>query len=135
MKFPLVCLICAKKSRTLIFKIPPPPIVLKIFYPPKYSQNLETPPPLPLKRRTTNFVTNICILFQYILNVVGPKIPKKRYQLQKSNIPFQTTCLAIHYLAYGNSQHDLSFTYCIGRSTVSVIIRETCEAIWDSLSE
>ena len=44
-------------------------------------------------------------------------------------------CLTIHYFAYGKSQQDLSFTYCIGRSTVSIIIRETCEAIWDSLSE
>ena len=57
--------------------------------------------------------------FQYILNVVGPKIQKKRYQLQKSNTLSERLCLSIHYLAYGNNQQDLSFTYRIGRSTVA----------------
>lgn len=73
--------------------------------------------------------------FQYILNIVGPKIQKKDTRFRKSISPSERLCLTIHYLAYGNSQQSLSFSYRLGRSTVSEIIRETCEAIWEGLNE
>jgi len=38
------------------------------------------------------------------------------------------------YLATGDGLHSISLNYRIGRSTVTLIIKETCEAIWDSLS-
>ena len=72
--------------------------------------------------------------FQYILNFVGSTIQKKKKPASEKQYLLPNDCLTIHYLAYGNSQQDLSFTYRIGRSTVS-IIHETCEAIWDSLCE
>ena len=37
------------------------------------------------------------------------------------------------YLATGNSQVSISFSYRIGRSTVCKIVRETCDALWKSL--
>ena len=60
---------------------------------------------------------------------------KKDTSFRKEISPSERLCLTIHYHAYGNSQHDLSFTYRIGRSTVSVIIREIYEAMWGNLSE
>ena len=57
-----------------------------------------------------------------------------RVQLQYSTVASERLYLTIHYLAYANSQHDLSFTHRIGRSTVLMIIRKTCKALWDSLS-
>ena len=37
-------------------------------------------------------------------------------------------------LATGDELHSISLNYRIGRSTATLIIRETCEAIWDCLS-
>ena len=37
--------------------------------------------------------------------------------------------LTLHYLAYGSSQQEVSFSYHIAKSTVSGIIRETCSSI------
>ena len=41
--------------------------------------------------------------------------------------------LTLHYLAYGSSQQEVSFSYRIAKSTVSGIIRETCSSIWEAL--
>lgn len=73
--------------------------------------------------------------FQYILNAVGPSIQKEDTRFRKAVSPSERLCLTIHFLAYGCSQQSLSFSYRLGRSTVSEIVRETCEAIWNCLSE
>jgi len=39
------------------------------------------------------------------------------------------------YLATGDRLHSISLNYRIGRSTATLIIKETCEAIWDLSSE
>ena len=49
--------------------------------------------------------------FQYILKVVGTKIQRKDTSFKKAISPSKKLGLTIHYLAYGNSQQDLSFTY------------------------
>ena len=66
--------------------------------------------------------------FRYILNVAGPKIQKKIPPSEKQ-YPIPNERLTIHYLAYGNSQQNISFTYRIGRCTFSIRNHETCEAI------
>ena len=72
--------------------------------------------------------------FQYLLNVVGPATTKKDTRFQKAISPAERLCLRIHYLAYGDSQQSLFFSYRIGRSTISGIINETC-AIWGTLKD
>ena len=57
--------------------------------------------------------------FQYLLNVVGPAIAKKKTKLRKTISPAERLCLTIHYLAYGDSQ----------QTTISGIINETCATI------
>ena len=42
--------------------------------------------------------------------------------------------LTIQYLASGDSQQSISFSYRMGKTTVSNIIQETCQAIWDALN-
>ena len=49
--------------------------------------------------------------------------------------PGERLCLTIHYLAYGDCQQSLSFSYRIGRSTISGIINETRTAIWGALKD
>lgn len=43
--------------------------------------------------------------------------------------PAERLALTIRYLATGNSQVYLSFSFRIGKSTVCGIVKETCEAI------
>ena len=70
-----------------------------------------------------------------MLNVIGPKIFKRDTSFRKAISPSERLCLTVHYLAYGNSQQSLSFSFWIGRSTISGIITETCKAIWEGLKE
>ncbi|KAG5865549.1 hypothetical protein JTB14_009258 [Gonioctena quinquepunctata] len=43
--------------------------------------------------------------------------------------------LNLRYLASGDSMVSMSYAFRIGTSTVSHIIRETCNCIWDSLNQ
>ena len=67
--------------------------------------------------------------FQYLLDVVGLVIIKKDTKFRKAISPAQRLSLTIHYLAYKDSQQSLSFSYRIGRSTISDIINKKCAAI------
>ena len=42
--------------------------------------------------------------------------------------------LTIRYMATGNSQVSLSFSFPVGKSTVSGILKETCEDLWQNSS-
>ena len=43
--------------------------------------------------------------------------------------------VTLRYLARGNSQHDLAFSFKLGRSTINQIITEVCTSLWDVLWE
>ena len=49
--------------------------------------------------------------------------------------PAERLPLTIRFLASGSSLTSMSFTYRVGRTTVSNIIRETCCALWEALHE
>lgn len=73
--------------------------------------------------------------FEHLLSLVAPLITKKDTRMRKAIGPAERLSLILHYLAYGDSQQSNSFAYRIGRSTVSMIIRETCDAVWAVLHE
>ena len=73
--------------------------------------------------------------FEHLLSLVGPIITKKDTRMRKAIGPAERLRLTLHYLPYGDSQQSNSFAYRIGRSTVSKIIRDTCDAIWAVLHE
>ena len=86
MKFPLISLKCVKKSGTLLFKINPPLHCFENFLSPKIKPKFGDS--IPLKKRENKLCNKyvFCIYrymrmspesFQYILNVVGPKILKE----------------------------------------------------------
>ena len=115
------------------------------FLSPKIKPRFGDSIPL-LKIGRTNYVINVCILLLQIHTIVNRVISiyfeccwtqnsKKDTSLRKAISPSKWLCLTIHCLIYDNSQQDLSFTYGIGCSTVSMIICETCEVIWVRLSE
>ena len=73
--------------------------------------------------------------FQYLLNVVNPKIAKNDTRFQKAISTAERLCLTLHFLAYGVSQHWLCFSYRTRASTICRINQDTDLAIWDSLNE
>ena len=73
--------------------------------------------------------------FQHLLTLVGPIITKRDTPLREAIGAAESLSLTIHYLAYGDSQQSLFFDYHISRSSVSIIIHETCAAIWEALKE
>ena len=64
-------------------------------------------------------------------------VGRKQYYKGRHKFPPAGERLAItmHLFASGESQQSLSFAYLIGKSTLSHIIRETCDAIFEALAD
>ena len=71
--------------------------------------------------------------FEHLLSLVGPHIQRKCTQLRGSISAAERLTLTLRYLASGDAQQSQSFNSTIGKSTVSGIIKETCQAIWAAL--
>lgn len=56
--------------------------------------------------------------FEYLLAIVGPRIRRKD----------------THHLSSGMNISNLAYIYALGRKTVSDIIYDCCQALWDMLS-
>lgn len=68
--------------------------------------------------------------FEHLLSMVGPRIKKQDTRMREAIGPAERLTLTLRYLASGNDQQSLSFSYRIGKATVSNIIHETLTAIW-----
>lgn len=73
--------------------------------------------------------------FDHLLWLVSPLITKQDTRFRKAIPANERLALTLRYLASGESQVSLSFQFRLGRSTVSQIISECCEAIFTVLSE
>lgn len=72
--------------------------------------------------------------FHELLRLIRPKIEKQH--VVRSPIPASTRLeICLRYLASGDSMSSISFVFRVGLNTVSKIISETCEAIWDILKD
>lgn len=72
--------------------------------------------------------------FHELLRLIGPKIEKQH--VVRSPISASTRLqICLRYLASGDNMSSISFAFRIGLNTVSKIISETCEAIWNILKE
>lgn len=73
-------------------------------------------------------------LFDHLLSIVEPRI-EKQYVI-RDPIPARTRLLVcLRYLASGDSMSSIAYAFRIGVKTVSIIISETCEEIWNTLHE
>jgi hypothetical protein len=72
--------------------------------------------------------------FTYLRDLAGPKIVRENTVMREAITASERLALTIHYLAYGESQQSMSFSYRIAKSTVSSIITETYEALWEALA-
>ena len=73
--------------------------------------------------------------FEHLLSMVAPFISKKDTPFRKSISAPERLALTLRLLATGDAQQSLSFSYWHGKSTVSNIISETCEAICQCLKK
>ena len=73
--------------------------------------------------------------FGHLLSLVRPRIENQDTTFRKSIPAEARVALTLRLLASGESQQPLSYSYRIGRATVSTIVSETCEAISDSLKD
>ena len=66
--------------------------------------------------------------------LVGPMLTKKSLYREPISA---AECLSVtlRFLATGDSQQTISFSYRIGLTTVSNIIAETCDALWIALQD
>ncbi|KAK2711708.1 hypothetical protein QYM36_012726 [Artemia franciscana] len=71
--------------------------------------------------------------FKELLAIVKSKIEKKHTNWKRPISAATRLALTIRHLATGESKRSLSYQYLIGRSTVTLIVAETTEAIWTSM--
>ena len=71
---------------------------------------------------------------EHLVRLVGPYITKKDCRSRETISVNERLILTLRYLASGDSQQSpQSFSFRVGCSTVSNIIRETCDEIWKAL--
>ncbi|KAB0803740.1 hypothetical protein PPYR_00710 [Photinus pyralis] len=73
-------------------------------------------------------------MFSELLNMLQPTI-KKQVVVRIPIEPKIRLAITLRYLASGDSMKSVSYAFRVAPQTVSEIIAETCEAIWNSLRE
>ena len=73
--------------------------------------------------------------FEHLLSLVDPSIKKSDTNFRKSIPAAEHLALTLRYLASGDSQQSLTFSFRISASTTSKILNETSAAIWENLTE
>ena len=71
--------------------------------------------------------------FEHLFNFVGPLIAKQGTNYKKSKPAKKHLVIMLHYLA-GCSQQALSLSFQVGKSTLSKILKEVCEALYTVLA-
>lgn len=98
------------------------------------SDNLVREIEIQDKEKYVNYFRMDSIIFQKLLELIGPSIVKQH--VVRDPIPPKTRLhITLRYLASGDSMTSISYAYRIGHNTVSKIISETCEEIWNALKE
>ena len=71
---------------------------------------------------------------EHLLSLVAPRIAKLSTNYREPIPPQHRLSVTLRHLATGESHISLSLQYRIGRQTISKIIPETCEAIYEVLA-
>lgn len=73
-------------------------------------------------------------ILETLISWVGPFIKKSSFRRETTS-PAERLCLTLRYLATGDAQISLATRFRISPATVGRIIRETCQVLWNVLSE
>lgn len=71
--------------------------------------------------------------FSYLLEAIHERIKRMDTNMRKAIDPKTRLYVTLHYLATGASYQVIATHYALGRSTVSGIIQDTCQALVDIL--
>lgn len=71
-------------------------------------------------------------VFHELLKLIEPSITKQDV-VRPSILACTRLEICLRYLASGDSMHSISFAFRVGLNTVSKIVSETCQAIWNCL--
>ena len=71
--------------------------------------------------------------FDHLLDLVTPHIKKQDTNMREAVEPGLKLAVTLHHLAEGASHCSIAAHYRLGRSTVSQIIYDTCEALYTVL--
>lgn len=72
--------------------------------------------------------------FDALLSIIGPSITRKTTNMRSPITPGERLAVTLRYLTTGDSMQTISFSYRLGHSTVSNIIKDTCRELWNTLS-
>lgn len=73
--------------------------------------------------------------FDILLKKIENNIKRMDTNFRKSISAGEQLAITLRYLAHGDSQYMISLEYRVGHSTVSNIIKRTCNALWEVLSK
>lgn len=72
--------------------------------------------------------------FDHILKIIGPTIEKQNTTMRTPIRPGARLALTLHFLATGNSFRSLQFLFRIPQCTITTIVPEVLDAIYDALA-
>ena len=72
--------------------------------------------------------------FDELLSLLSNSIPTRESN-RESISAAERLAITLRFLASGDSQVSISYQYRLGCSTVSIIVTETCAAIWNKLNK
>jgi hypothetical protein len=74
-------------------------------------------------------------LFQELLAKVGPHIQRQSTNMRIPLEPGIRLAITLRYLATGNSYKSLEYGFRVANNTISSIVPETCQALYDVLAD
>ncbi|XP_063923528.1 uncharacterized protein LOC135137732 [Zophobas morio] len=82
-----------------------------------------------------NFLRMSVTDFDYLLNKVSPLITKQDTLMRRAITPTERLIVTLRYLATGDSYKSLMYLFRIPANTISTIIPEVCQAIYNVLKD
>ncbi|XP_035206311.1 uncharacterized protein LOC118181308 [Stegodyphus dumicola] len=71
--------------------------------------------------------------YDHLLHLLQDKLQKQETRFRKSISASERLAICLRFLASGTNYTDLAYTFRVSKSSVSHIIRETCDVIWQVL--
>ena len=72
--------------------------------------------------------------FEHLLSLVAPHLQRTTTKMRELIFPPESLVLTLRFLASGDSQPSLCFSFRISRAAICTILSETCEKLWEVLS-